>query len=166
MKGRLVAAALLPMLAALLLPPSAHPRRGAACRGPKLRAEVAKALKARNAPQLVFRRDAPTAKQVSSRAAPRLLRHGRRRGEQRMQSMLCCGACRGVLQTALNCMPSTGPPPLLPPCVRSLQQELEAIFARLDQEAKEDAAEAAAAAAAAGEAGAAGAAGSSQMRDA
>ncbi len=44
--------------------PSPH-----ACRAPKLRTEVARVLRARNAPHLVFRRDAPTAKQVGGLAA-------------------------------------------------------------------------------------------------
>ncbi|KAI7837074.1 hypothetical protein COHA_009072 [Chlorella ohadii] len=37
--------------------------RELACMAPKLRTEVARVLRARNAPHLVFRRDAPTAKQ-------------------------------------------------------------------------------------------------------
>ncbi|PRW33870.1 ribosome-binding factor A [Chlorella sorokiniana] len=72
---------------------------------PKLRSEVAKVLRARNAPHLVFRRDAPTAK----------------------------------------------------------QQELEDIFAQLDQEAADDAAAAAAGAAAADAGAAAGEAACSKM---
>lgn len=78
-------------------------------RAPKLRSEVAKVLRARNAPHLVFRHDAPTAQQVGSGLLSWLFP-----GCAFRQGMLCCfWSCSQLL---LACTPARPPRCTWPLC--------------------------------------------------